>query len=298
METKNDIKITGFPPAPQQKSIVDKAGSNWIALAVDEAQLAVLKLIVPRGRTAFPCPHLVADEQGKNWLVRPEAPKLLLESGKNCEKFPPRNGNSKTLVPTQSKMVKNAGLGTDMRTQRAKDGGIKVTPPGGATQSEATSLAVKLDTTSTRSAGAAKRLKVLAPKPAGKPQTAALAALTRPHKKPVIADRHPLTPASSFAPQLHPEKLTSALPEKISVSRPTNAPISTSETYLVKPAWARLKEKVVNKSAAESTEAKGEGDMEILTEPPAAWKLWLRRLLPAASVALLALGTLQLAGGY
>lgn len=297
METKNDIKITGFPPGPQQKSIVDKAGSNWIALAVDEAQLAVLKLIVPRGRTAFPCPHLVADKEGKNWLLRPETPKLV-ESGKNHEKFPPRSGHSKTLVPTRRKMVKNAGLRIDMRTQRAKDSGIKLNPPGGTTSSEAIALAVKLDATSIRSAGAAKKLKVPAPKPAGKPQTAALAALTRPHVNPVIADRHPLTPASSFAPQLHPENLAPSLPEKISVSRPTDAPISTSETYLVKPAWARLKERVVNKSAAEPPEAKGRGDIEILTEPPAAWKLWLRRLLPAASVALLALGTLQLAGGY
>ncbi len=299
METKNGVKMAGFPLGVKQKNIVDKAGCTWIALSVDDEQLAVLQLIVPRGRISFPCPHLVVDKQGKNWLLRPQTPDFLLESGKNSGATSRLTGNTETQESVRKKIGQKSVLSTEMRTQRSKDDGFKASLPGGGigAHSGGFSLADKLDATTVRSAEAAGRIINTTPKLAGKPKTAAARSII-PQNNPVIVDRHPLTPASSFAPQPYPKKLAPAPPEKFPASQAAKVPVSANETFLVKPAWVRFKEKARNKSVAESAEAAGAKDMEILADPPPAWRLWLRRLLPTVSVALLALGTWQLAGGY
>ena len=302
MESRKSLRIAGFPPGAQEKNIVDAAGSNWIALAVDDDQLAVLKLIVPRGRTVFPCPHLVADEQGKNWLVRPDATKNLLVSGNSSAKLPLIKDKGQSLCSPRGKTVIIAGFGAQQPLQKLDASDSKTTAsialPIQAEGEPRVALTPKADNTAVRSPTATGKFKQTILRPAGKPKTVARGALSRPRKDSLSVDNQPVAPLSAFAPKPPPEKMAPLPPDDRFGPKFASAPASASETSLVKPAWVRLKEKVSNRSSAESSSAARLEEIEILATPPAAWKLWLHRLLPPASVFLLALGSWQLAGGY
>ncbi len=302
MESRKSLKIAGFPSLTQEKNIVDAVGSNWIALAVNDDQLAVLKLIVPRGQTVFPCPHLVADEQGKNWLVRPDVAKNLLVSGNSSAKLPLIKDKGQSFWSPRGKTVKIAGFGAQQPVQKLDASDSKTTAsialPIQAGGELRVALTPKADNTAVRSPSVTGKAKQTILRPAGKPKTVARGALSRPRKNPFSADHHPVAPFSAFAPKPPPEKMAPPPPGDRFGPKFASAPASASETSLVKPAWIRLKEKVSNKSSAESSSPARLEEIEILSAPPTAWKLWLHRLLPPASVFLLALGTWQLAGGY
>ena len=150
--------------------------------------------------------------------------------------------------------------------------------------------------TAMRSPGANSQLKKPLFKPAVNPPTAVLAGMTGSPRKPPFAEIRAAAPPSVFAPRLEPGKAVSSPRPEYSAPAPAADSPSASETYLVKPVWARLKARASNR--AEASEQHDLEDIEILAEPAPAWKLWLRRMLPAASVVLLALGSWQLAVGY
>ena len=302
MERRNTLKIAGAPSRSQEKNIVDAAGSNWIALAVNDDQLAVLQLIVPRGKTVFPCPHLVADEQGKNWLLRPDAAKNLVASGNESSKVPQIKDKGQSLWSPRGKTVKIAGFGVQQPLRELSPCDSKTQAPIGFPPQAGGPAKVipasKADNTVVRSSAVTGKFKQTVLRPAGKPKTIALDTVNRPQKTPFSVDDHPIAPLSAFAPNSHPEKLAPPPPSDTSGPKFANVPASASETYLVKPAWARLKEKVSKKVSEESSPVASLEEIDIFATPPAAWKLWLHRLLPAASLVLLALGSWQLAGGY
>lgn len=297
METKHALKIPAGSRRSQQKNIVDAAGSNWIALAVDAQQTALLKLIVPQGKITFPCPHLIADEQGKNWLLRPDNPQSSLGGKKYLSPGKLVSGREDDVLSPPGKLIKNTGL--RVANPPRKQGVKNANSPGkiGVSALKAGKmLAPQLDMTAVRIPGANSQLKRPLLKPAANPPTADLTGMTDSHRKAPFAEIRAAAPPSVFAPKLESGKaVSSSRPECSAPAPPADSP-SASETYLVKPVWARLKARASNR--AEASEQHDLEDIEILTEPAPAWKLWLRRMLPAASVALLALGSWQLAVGY
>lgn len=297
METKHALKIADGSQRSQQKNIVDATGSNWIAMAVDAEQVAVLQLIVPQGKTTFPCPHLIADEQGKNWLLRPDSPQSSLGGKKYLPPGRLISGRGDDALSPPGKLIKNTGL--RIANPPRKQGGGSVNSPGkiGVSALKAGKmLAPQLDMTAMRSPGANSKLKNPLLKPAGTPPAAALVGRGGSPRKPPFTEVRAAAPPSAFAPKLEPGKASSSSRPERAAPAPAGAATSASETYLVKPVWARLKAKASNR--ADPPEQDGLEDIEILAEPAPAWKVWLRRMLPAASVVLLALGSWQLAVGY
>lgn len=297
METKHALKIPGYPQRNKQKNIVDAAGSNWIAMAVDAEQAALLKLIVPQGKITFPCPHLIADEQGKNWLLRPDSTQSSLGGRKYLPPGKLINGRGDDALSPPGKLVKNTGI--KIAKPPRKPGVASAKSPGKigvSTLKAGKMLTPQLDLTAVRSPGANSRLKNPLLKPAGKPPAAALVGMAGSPRKPPFAEVRAAAPPSAFAPKLEPGKAVSSSRPARSAPAPAGAATSANETYLVKPVWARLKAKASKQ--ADPSEPEGWEDIEILAEPAPAWKVWLRRMLPAASVALLALGSWQLAVGY
>ncbi|MDU5541606.1 hypothetical protein [Varibaculum cambriense] len=296
METKHALNNPACPQRGKQKNIVDAAGSNWIALAVDAEQAALLKLIVPQGRTIFPCPHLIADDQGKNWLLRPDYPQNLLTGNKNSQSAKIKSGRGPGAVMPGGKLVKTTGLriGTVPRKPGiASDNSVEKFAV--SVRSAQKTVNSSLDLTAVRSPATDSNVKSPVLKPAGKPPAVALAGRPALPGKPVVAGKRLATPTSVFAPKMESE--ITGLPARAvgCAPAPESAPASANETYLVKPLWQRLKAKANRGTAV--TEQTNLGDIEILTEPVAAWKLWLRRVIPPVSVALLALGSWQLAVG-
>lgn len=76
-----------------------------------------------------------------------------------------------------------------------------------------------------------------------------------------------------------------------------NSSLNAAETYLVKPAWERLKAKASGKVSNKAAGIGGDDKVEIVAEPLEAWKLWMRPFLGFISVILLLAGSWQLAGG-
>lgn len=296
METKHALNILACPQRGKQKNIVDAAGSNWIALAVDAEQAALLKLIVPQGRTIFPCPHLIADDQGKNWLLRPDYSQNLLAGNKNSQPAEIKSGRGLGAVAPGGKLLKTTGHRIETAPRKpgiARDNSVEkfaVSVP--STQKI---VNPSLDLTAVRSPATDSKGKNPLLKPAGNPPAVALAGRPTLPGKPLVAGKRVAAPNSVFAPKMEPEKTASPARAVGRAPAPASTLASANETYLVKPRWQRLKAKA-NRGAA-VTEQTNLGDIEILTEPVAAWKLWLRRMIPPASVALLALGSWQLAVG-
>lgn len=296
METKHALNIPACPQRGKQKNIVDASGSNWIALAVDAEQAALLKLIIPQGRTIFPCPHLIADDQGKNWLLRPDYPQNLLAGNKNSQPAKIKSGRGLGAVAPGGKLVKTTGLriGTTPRKpgiSRANS----VEKFAISVPSAQKTVNSSLDLTAVSSPATASNVKSPLLKPAGEPPAVALAGRPTLPGKPLVAEKRVAASTSVFAPKMESEITDPPARTVGCAPAHASAPASASETYLVKPLWQRLKAKANRGTAV--TEQTNLGDIEILTEPVAAWKLWLRRVLPPASVALLALGSWQLAVG-
>ena len=296
METKHALNILACPQRGKQKNIVDAAGSNWIALAVDAEQAALLKLIVPQGRTIFPCPHLIADDQGKNWLLCPDYSQNLLAGNKNSQPAEIKSGRGLGAVAPGGKLLKTTGHRIETAPRK----------PGIARANSVEKFAVSvpstqkivnpsLDLTAVRSPATDSKGKNPLLKPAGKPPAVALAGRPTLPGKPLVAGKRVAAPNSVFAPKMEPEKTASPARAVGRAPAPASTLASANETYLVKPMWQRLKAKANREAAV--TEQTNLGDIEILTEPVSAWKLWLRRMIPPASVALLALGSWQLAVG-
>lgn len=296
METKHALHIPACPQRGKQKIIVDATGSNWIALAVDAEQAALLKLIVPQGRTIFPCPHLIADDRGKNWLLRPDYSQNLLTGNKNSQPAKIKSGRGLGAVAPGGKLVKTTGhrIETTPRTPGIA-GANSVEQFAVSVPSTQKIVNPSLDLTVVRSPATDSKGKSPLFKPAGKPPAVVLAGRPTLPGKPLVAGKRVAAPTSVFAPKIEPEKIGSPARAVGCAPAPASALASANETYLVKPMWQRLKAKA-NRGAA-VTEQTNLGDIEILTEPVAAWKLWLRRMIPPASVALLALGSWQLAVG-
>lgn len=297
METKHALNIPTCPQRNKQKNIVDATGSNWIALAVDAEQAALLKLIVPQGRTIFPCPHLIADDQGKNWLLRPDYHQNLLAGNKNSQPAKIKSGRGLDAAAPGGKLVKTTALRIATAPRKlgiARDNSIEklaVSDPSAQKIVNPT-----LDLTAVRSPASDPNVKRPLLKPAGKPPAVALAVRPALPGKASFSAIPAAAPPSVFAPKTETEKTGSPTRAAGGAPAPASSPASDSETYLVKPMWKRLKAKA--KWGTAVSEQSDLGDIEILTEPVAAWKLWLRRMIPPASVALLALGSWQLAVGY
>lgn len=299
METKHALNNPTCPQRRKQKNIVDAAGSNWIALAVDAEQAALLKLIVPQGRTIFPCPHLIFDDQGKNWLLRPDYPQNLLAANTNSQTAKLKSGRGLGALAPDGKLAKTTGL--RIATAPRKIGIARANSVGKFAVSDPSAqtnlnLNSSLDLTAVRSPATDLNVKSPLLKPAGKPRAVSLAVRPALPGKASFAAKPAAAPPSVFAPKTETEKTGSPTRAAGGVPAPASAPASDSETYLVKPMWERLKAKA--KRETKASEQTDFGDIEILTEPVAAWKLWLRRMIPPASVALLALGSWQLAVGY
>lgn len=296
METKCALKAAGDPGGYRQSKIEEQSGKNWVAVPVTEELLPVLQLIVPRGKTSFPCPHLIKDEHGENWLVRPFM--CLSETGsENLEKPRILASGSRTVFPKRGQSLKLAAEPA-LKSRAKQQSGIDNT----ALVNDAFQLSPKgTNNTSTANPGKIKAIDCL-PQAAGKPKNPGMASLVS-RKTPVFRGCSFPAPASSFAPRIEKEKPAPAPPPKEIYSQPDKfsapeeAVAASAETYLAKPAWKRLKAKATKHKTADLDEASGTADIEIFTQPPAAWKLWVRRLLPATSIALLAAGSWQLAGG-
>lgn len=297
MGTKCVLKTAGDPPGYRKKIIEAQAGNNWVAVPVAEDVVPVLQLIVPRGKTSFPCPHLIKDEQGKNWLVRPF---MHLGEGAQHDLETPRTGacGARAVLPARGKVQQLMAVPAEKTPKKQRTGFDNT-----VLVSDAFQLAPKLSRQIT-AAGAEKVAAISrAPQAAGKPKNPQINLMV-PKKTSSFSAPKLAASASIFAPAQDQENPAPAPSAKAGCYRPDNSPVApaesageTAETYLAEPAWKRLKAKATKKGTGDFGEAAKTADIEIFTAPPAAWKLWMRRLLPAVSIALLAAGSWQLVGG-
>ncbi|WP_122820984.1 hypothetical protein [Varibaculum vaginae] len=294
METKSALTTVKDHRGYHENKIEELVGENWVAVPVNAELLPVLQLIVPSGKTFFPCPHLIKDERGKNWLVRPNMrgnetvskniKKSLLAARRARAEF--SNGGQENINSPKKSLVES--LNKFDNTVLARNA-IQLAPSG---------------VNQIFLADAEKNKDIDRPlRAAGKPKNPEINLPVR-KRTPSFSVPKLTPPVSIFAPQYEQEKPGSVSSAKVGYSPPNQSSESlvdpaadTAETSLAEPAWKRLKAKVVKKETGDFSGVAETADIEIFAAPPAAWKLWVRRLLPAISIALLAAGSWQLAAG-
>lgn len=335
METRCILKNATNSKVREPEIRTDKAGRQWLAISVDTNALSILQQIVPSGNPQFPCPHLIEDAQGKNWLLRP-----VLRTGRGGGGDAIENSLSKGGEIEKS-MVLASGSAREESTANALDSTVLV--------GDISSLSLQENSQDLPFQGALGKGVANILEPAAKPNTFSFvpaepsnnplfkakkalpgaggnsealrgknSLLHRAGNPPVIEGNNLLPfgayPAgskrpSSFAPRISTNEAAVLAPAS-SQKKPLvgsdfsdssnledDSSLNAAETYLVKPAWERLKAKASGKVSSKAAGIGGGDKVAIVAEPLEAWKLWMRPFLGFISVVLLLAGSWQLAGG-
>lgn len=335
METRCILKNAANPKVREQENRTDKSGRQWLAISVDTNALSILQQIVPSGKPHFPCPHLIEDAQGKNWLLRP-----VLRTGKgggeDAIAKPPSKGreieksmflaSGSARKESTANVLDSTVLVGDSSSPRLREN-LQDLPAQGALEKDAANLL--------EPAAIPKTFSFVPAKPSNSPFSEAKKALPDPRGNPgalrgknsllhragnplVIQTEKPslfgASPAgskrpSSFAPQVAVTEAGAIAPAS-SKKKPVvglgftdssnledDCSVNAAETYLVKPAWERLKTKASGKASSKAAGIGGGDKVAIVAEPLEAWKLWMRPFLAFISVVLVLAGSWQLAGG-
>lgn len=335
METRCILKNAPNSKVREPEIRTDKAGRQWLAISVDTNALSILQQIVPSGKPQFPCPHLIEDAQGKNWLLRP-----VLRTGRGGGGDAIENSLSKGGELEKS-MVLVSGSAREESTANALDSTVLV---GDISSLSLQENSQDLPFQVALGKGVANILE-----PAAKPNTFSFVP-AEPSNNPLSkakkalpgaggnsgalrgknsllhrAGNPPIVPAekrslfgvspagstrpSSFAPRISANEAAVLAPSS-SQKKPLvgsdfsdssnleeDSSLNAAETYLVKPAWERLKAKASGKVSSKAAGIGGGDKVAIVAEPLEAWKLWMRPFLGFISVVLLLAGSWQLAGG-
>lgn len=335
METRYILKNVTNSKVREQEIRTDKAGRKWLAISVDTNALSILQQIVPSGKPQFPCPHLIEDAQGKNWLLRP-----VFRTGRGGGGDAIENSLSKGRELEKS-MVLVSGSAREESTANALDSTVLV---GDISSPRLRENFQDLPSQRALRKGAASFLE-----PAAKPNTFSFVP-AEPSNNPLFkakkalpgaggnsgalrgkksllhrAGNPPIVPAekcslfgvspagskrpSSFAPQVAANEAGDIAPVS-SQKKPLvglgltdssnledDSSLNAAETYLFKPAWERLKAKASGKVSSKAAGIGGGDKVAIVAEPLEAWKLWMRPFLGFISVVLVLAGSWQLAGG-
>lgn len=335
METRCILKNAANPKVREQEIRTDKAGRQWLAISVDTNALSILQQIVPSGKPQFPCPHLIEDAQGKNWLLRPvlrtgrggggEAIAKPPSKGREVEKsrfLPSGSAREESTANVLDSTVLVGGFSSPRLRKNFQD-----LPAQGALEKGAASFlepAAKPNTFSFVSAESSNNPLSKANKalPGAGENSGALrgknSLLHRAGNPLIIQTEKPsllgFSPAgskqpSSFAPQVAVNEagvIAPASSQKNAVvgfgftdssNLEDDSSLNAAETYLFKPAWERLKAKASGKVSSKAADKGGGDKVAIVAEPLEAWKLWMRPFLAFISVVLVLAGSWQLAGG-
>ena len=335
METRYILKNATNSKVSEQEIRTDKAGRKWLAISVDTNALSILQQIVPSGKPQFPCPHLIEDAQGKNWLLRPvlrtgrgrggDAIENSLSKGRELEKSMVLVSGSAREESTANALDSTVLVG-DISSPRLREN-FQDLPAQGALRKGAASFlepAAKPNTFSFVSAESSNNPLSKANKalPGAGGNSGALrgknSLLHRAGNPSIVpAEKRSLfgeSPAgskrpSSFAPQVEVSE-AGAIAPATSQKKPVggfgftdsskledDSSLNAAETYLFKPAWERLKAKASGKASTKAADRGGGDKVAIVAEPLEAWKLWMRPFLAFISVVLVLVGSWQLAGG-
>lgn len=335
METRCILKNATNSKVREPEIRTDKAGRQWLAISVDTNALSILQQIVPSGKPQFPCPHLIEDAQGKNWLLRPvlrtgrggggDAIENSLSKGGEIEKSMVLVSGSTRKESTTNALDSTVLVG-DISSPRLREN-FQDLPSQGALGKGVTNFlepAAKPNTFSFVPAEPSNNPLFKAKKalPGAEGNSEALrgknSLLHRAGNPPIVpAEKPSLFGASlagskrpsSFAPQVSVNEARAIVPASsqqkpvvgLDITDSSNfeddSSVNAGETYLVKPAWERLKAKASGKKSGKAAGIGGGNKVEIVAEPLEAWKLWMRPFLAFISVVLVLAGSWQLAGG-